>query len=339
MSPDVWTGTPAPAGRTVRIPPPDSRGRPSALRNYVASYAVLLTFVAIFVFFSFARPAVFPTWDNAVSILNASTVTVLIAAGLTPALVVNDFDLSVASMTSLGSALIVVLTAQLAVSTPLAILLVLLVALAVGCVNGLLVVAHLGSSFIVTLAVGSVLTGIEFLLTDQKTIFTGIPQSLTDIGSIGIFDVVLPLMVAVLLAAGLSTAVATTTFGRQVYAVGSNAKAARVIGIPVARVKVACMCLSALPAALAGIFISATTGNSYPSAGAPYLLPAFAAAFLGSTLFASRRFSPMGSALAAIMLQAVATGLVEMNYASWTVNAFNGLVLILAVTAAKTRRA
>jgi ribose transport system permease protein len=337
--PDVTASATAPAGRTLQIPPPDSRGGPTALRNHLASYAVLLTFVAIFVLFSLARPAVFPTWDNAVSILNASTVTVLIAAGLTPALIVNDFDLSVASMTSLGSALVVVLTAQLAVSTPLAISLVLLAAMAVGCVNGLLVVAHPGSSFIMTLAVGSVLTGIEFLLTDQKTIFTGIPPSLTDIGSIGILGIVLPLMVAVLLAAALSTAVATTTFGRQVYAVGSNAKAARVIGIPVARVKVACMCLSALLAALAGIFISATTGNSYPSAGAPYLLPAFAAAFLGSTLFASRRFSPMGSALAAILLQAVATGLVEMNYASWTIYAFNGLVLILAVTAAKTRRA
>lgn len=315
-----------------------SRARQVPIRRYLSAYAVLFTFVVIFAFFSIERPTVFPTWDNAVAIFNASSVTMLIAAGLTPALIVNDFDLSVASMASLGSALVVVLTAQHGVSTPLAILLVLLVAVIVGCLNGALVVIHKGSSFILTLAVGSALTGLEFLLTGQKTIFTGIPRSLTDIGTEGIQSVVLPVLIAAVLAITLSAAVATTIFGRQIYAVGANARAADVIGIPVARVKIACMCVSALLAALAGIFISATTSNSYPSAGAPYLLPAFAAAFLGSTLFASRRFTPLGSALAAILLQGVSTGLVEMNYSSWTINAFDGLVLILAVTAAKSRR-
>lgn len=319
--------------------PGSSRARQDSVRRYLSVYAVLFTFVVIFAFFSIERPTVFPTWDNTVAILNASSVTMLIAAGLTPALIVNDFDLSVASMASLGSALVVVLTAQHGLSTPLAILLVLLVAMIVGCINGALVVIHEGSSFILTLAVGSALTGLEFLLTGQKTIFTGIPHSLTDLGAQGIQSIVLPVLIAAVLAIALSAAVATTIFGRQLYAVGANARAANVIGIRVARVKVTCMCISALLAALAGIFISATTSNSYPSAGAPYLLPAFAAAFLGSTLFASRRFTPLGSALAAILLQAVSTGLVEMNYSSWTINAFDGLVLILAVTAAKSRRA
>ena len=101
--------------------------------------------------------------------------------------------------------------------------------------------------------------------------------------------------------------------------------------------KIICMCISAVMASLAGMCISATSGNSYPSAGAPYLLPAFAAAFLGATLFASRRFTPLGSVIAALLLQGVSTGLVVMNYDSWTIYAFNGLVLILAITAAKAR--
>jgi ribose transport system permease protein len=318
---------------TAKAEPPT---RKSPLRA-LYPYAVLLTFALIFAFFASQRPDVFPTWDNTVAVLNASAITMLIAAGLTPALIVNDFDLSVASMASLASALVVVLTAQHHVATPTAILVVLLVALLVGVINGALVVVHSGSSFILTLAVASTLTGVEFLLTGQETVFVGVPRSLTDIGGTGVGGILTPVLLAGVVGVVLTLLIGTTVFGRQVRATGASARAAAIIGIRVRRVKVVCMCVSALMAALAGICISATTGNSYPSAGAPYLLPAFAAAFLGATLFASRRFTPLGSVVAALLLQGVSTGLVEMNYDSWTINAFNGLVLILAITAARVR--
>lgn len=324
---------PATAGTVT----PVARRHPLAPFRAVYPYAVLLAFALIFVFFSIQSPDVFPTWDNVVAILNASAITMLIAAGLTPALIVNDFDLSVAAMTSLASALVVVLTAQRGVPTLAAIAVVIAVALVVGAINGALVVVHPGSSFIVTLAVGSALTGLEFLLTDQETIFLGIPPSLTDLGVLGLAGIVIPVFLAAGLGIALTLLIGVTVFGRRVRAVGANARASAIVGIPVRRVKVICMSISAGMAALAGVCISATTGNSYPSAGAPYLLPAFAAAFLGATLFASRRFTPIGSVIAALLLQGVSTGLVVMNYDSWTVYTFNGLVLILAITAAKAR--
>ena len=234
MSPDVRQGSGTDSTARLSSPSPSSlaadgsqrRARLAPLRA-LASYAVLLTFATIFVFFSTQRPDVFPTGDNAVAILNASAITMLIAAGLTPALIVNDFDLSVASMASLASALVVVLTAQHAVPTPIAILVVLAVALVIGLGNGLLVVAHPGSSFIATLAVGSALTGVEFFLTDQETIFTGIPPSLTDLGLLGVGGVVIPVLLAGVLGIALTLLISVTVFGRRVRAVGANARASQ----------------------------------------------------------------------------------------------------------------
>jgi ribose transport system permease protein len=124
-----------------------------------------------------------------------------------------------------------------------------------------------------------------------------------------------------------------------VRAVGSNPAASRLLGLPVTRLRIIALMLSGGCAALAGIFIVATAGNSFPNAGEPHLLPAFAAAFLGSTLFPARRFSLIGSWAAAWLLEMVATGLVELNLQSWTINVFDGLVLIVAiVTAMQVRR-
>jgi ribose transport system permease protein len=84
--------------------------------------------------------------------------------------------------------------------------------------------------------------------------------------------------------------------------------------------------------------MSAISGNYSPSQGAAYLLPAFAAAFLGSALFPARRFSVVGAAAAALLLQMVATGLVLLQLEAWTINVFNGVVLAAAILMARRAR-
>jgi len=307
--------------------------------DLAATWGVLLTFALVFVFFSLDIPGVFFQAANLASISNAALIDALIAAGLTVPLVMGDFDLSVGGMASLSSALCVVLMALHGWSTGTAIVVALLVAVAIGVLNGILVAVLNASAFIITLAMGSVLTGIEFLLTKQQTVNTGLPTSFTDIGSASVAQVIAPVFVVAVIVAVVGLVMSHTVAGREVYAVGANREAARLAGVQVVRRRLIGFTVSAGLAGLAGIFISATLGDSSPSSGAPYLLPAFAAAFLGSVLFPSRRFSVVGAAIAAWLLQMVATGLVEENLEAWTINVFNGAVLILAVlTALKTRR-
>lgn len=299
-----------------------------------ASYGVLITFAAVFVFFSIAKPGVFFSGQNMANILNSAAIPALIAVGLTVPLIVGDFDLSVGSAASLGGALTIVLMAQHGAPPLIAVLAALGVGLLVGVINGVVIAVQGASSFIITLAMGSVLTGMEYLLTDQQTIVLGIPESFTDFGTSGVGGVQTPVFVTLGIALALAFALGHTPFGRYVRAVGANRTSATFLGLPVRRLRVTALVISAVCAVLAGVFIVSVAGNSFPNAGAPHLLPAFAAAFLGSTLLPSRQFSLIGAWIAAWLLEMVATGLVMLNLQSWTINVFNGVVLIVAIVAA-----
>jgi ribose transport system permease protein len=293
----------------------------------------------VFIFFSVDLPGVFFRGENHASICNSAVVEALIAAGLTIPLVMGDFDLSVGSMASVSGALAVILMAQDGWSVVPAIIAGLALCVVFGIVNGILVAVFNASAFIMTLAMASVITGVEYLLTKQETIVSGIPKGFADIGSASVGGVIAPVFVVVgiVLVAGLI--MSHTIAGREVYAAVANREAARLVGVRITRLRMVAFVISALLAGLAGIFISAILSDTTPNAGSSYLLPAFAAAFLGSVLFPSRRFSVVGAAIAAWLLQMGATGLVEENFAAWTISVFDGGVLILAVlTALKTRR-
>jgi ribose transport system permease protein len=308
-------------------------GRPSGLAR-LGSYGVLLTFAVVFAAFAVAIPDVFLTGRNMSNIVNSAAVPALIAVGLTVPLIIGDFDLSVGSGASLAGAMTVVLMANHGSSPPVAVIAALLAAVAVGAINGVIIAVLGASSFIITLAMGSVLTGVEFLLTNQQTIVLGIPKSFTEFGTASIGGVQIPVLITLAIAVVLALGLSQTAVGRYVRAAGANRTASEFLGLPVRRLRVAALVVSAVCAALAGVFIVSVSGNSFPNAGAPHLLPAFAAAFLGSTLFPSRQFSLMGAWAAAWLLEMVATGLVELNLDAWTIDVFNGLVLMVAIVAA-----
>jgi ribose transport system permease protein len=333
------SATKEPTAPTVASSTPSSaQSAPGLLERsgarVIGGYAVLLTFAAVFAFFAVDIPGIFVSGHNMANITNAAAVDGLLAVGITLPLIVRDFDLSIGSGASLSGALAIVLMSQHGWSPIPAVLAALLLAVAVGFVNGGLIARLGASSFIITLAMGSVLVGVEFLLTKQETIILGIPPSFTDFGTASIAGVQVPVFLTVALTLGLAFIVAQTPVGRYFRAVGANPDAARFLGLPVVRLRVAALVVSAVCAALAGIFIVSVAGNSFPNAGEPHLLPAFAAAFLGSTLFPSRQFSLVGSLISAWLLEMVATGLVELNLQSWTIDVFNGLVLMVAIVAA-----
>lgn len=300
----------------------------------LATYGVLGTFAACFILFAILRTSAFLTGSNLAGISNVAAIDALLAAGITVPLIMKDFDLSIGSAASLSSAVSIVLLSNDGWPVAGAIALALGVGAAVGLLNGLIVAVLGASSFIATLAMGSVLTGLEYLLTNQRTIVGNVPDAFLTIGSASVGGVILPVFIVVVVVAIIAAMLTQTALGRYVQAVGSNADASRIVGLPVTRLRVLGFLVSGVCAALAGIFISAIAGNSFPNAGSGHLLPAFAAAFLGATLFPARRFSAVGAAVAAWLLEMVATGLVELNLASWTINVFNGAVLIAAILTA-----
>jgi ribose transport system permease protein len=119
--------------------------------------------------------------------------------------------------------------------------------------------------------------------------------------------------------------------GRRLLFAGRGREVARLSGVRVGRVRFGALVASAAIAGLAGVLYAGTTGSADPSSGASFLLPAFAAAFLGATTIAPGRFNPWGALVAVYFLVTGVTGLQLLGVESFVQQLFYGGALILAV--------
>lgn len=328
------TTTPGESG----VPPSEGRGPEAAPvaaapgRPWVSQFGVLIAFALTIVVFSALKPKVFPTVDNLQSILTLAAPLLILSCGLTVVLVMGDFDLSIGAIVGLGGAAAVVLMAQHGVSWPVAVVVGIALGMAGGLANGLLI-AYLGaSSFIVTLAMGTVLTGVGFAIDGQKTIFNGVPEGFRKLGQ---DDLLLGLSAPFWIACGIVVVLYLlldqTETGRYMYATGSNPEAARLSGVRTRAMRLTGFVIVGACAALAGVLIDATSASSTPNMGSGYLLPAFAAAFLGSAAFRVGQFNIAGTVVGVLFLGEIQTGLLMLQLDSWVVNVVQGGVLIGAV--------
>jgi ribose transport system permease protein len=297
----------------------------------LAKYGVLIAFAVMIIVFSLARPESFPTWENAKSILTAAAPALVIAAGLTVVLVMQDFDLSFGAMIGLAAGAAVSLMANHGWDWHAALIAALVLGIAGGAVNGFLIAYLGGPSFIITLAMGTVFTGIEFALTSQKTIFAGVAEGYSKIGQnefLGLNNMVwIALVFAVILWAMLDR----TEVGRYMYAIGGNPEAARLAGIRTKFLRLSGFMVVGLSAAIVGILISSQSASYSPSPGLAFLLPAFAAAFLGSAVFRPGEFNIPGTVIGVLFLGVIQTGLTMLDLQTYVINLVQGGILISAV--------
>lgn len=308
--------------------------RGARTRLLLYRYAVLIVLLGFIVFFSLKLQGTFFTRGNFDTIVNSQSVLLLLALGLTLPLSVGEFDLSVASMLGFGSIMITYLAGTEHWGTLPAILAVLAIGALVGLVNGFFVV-HFGvNAFITTLGTGTVLTGLTLYVSGGQ-ILNGVPAAVTSFTGWTFQELTSPVYVALGLAVLLWYLYEQTPAGRYLYFVGEGREVARLAGLPVARLRWLTFVGSAVIAAVAGILAAGQLGSSDPSVGPNFLLPAYAAAFLGATTIRPGRFNPFGTVVALFLLVTGVTGLELMGYSSWVEQVFNGTALVIAVTFAR----
>ena len=308
-----------------------------SLRSIAERWTLVIAFVGAFVFFSIARPDTFPTWDNARAILDESSVLCVLAVGVTVVLVIGEFDLSIGFVTQLTAAAAVSVMAFHAWPAWAAVLIALLAGAIAGLANGV-AVAHVRiPSFIATLALGSIAGAIELAIT-KTTIFEGLDPGYLEIATTTVYDIPLRAIIAAGVAVLFMVLLRMTVYGRHAASVGDNAAAAQLTGVPVERVRVIAFVLTGLTAGLAAILVTSSASQYYPNLGQGYLLPAYAAAFLGLSLSGGLRFNVLGSYLGVLLLGMVTTGLTMMNQPSWMAALVQGLVLLVAVAGIAVRR-
>jgi ribose transport system permease protein len=333
--------TTAPASRSAA---PAAPSRPGLGKRLVGGLAfdkigAVYVWIGIVVVFSVWVPDQFPTAATAKQILNANAITALAALAIVIPLATRVFDLSFAfTMTFSG----VTAAHFVAVGSPLLVALGagMAVAVIIGLVNAVVVVTMRIDSFIATLATGSLIQSLITMATGDTPIQDiRLSGGFAKIGQTEINGITLPVFYALIVAFGIWYLLEHTATGRRLYATGFNPDAARLAGVRIDRLRFVSLIVSAGLAGASGIVLASTLQSGSPSAGSPYLLPAFAAAFLGATQLKHGRFNSWGTIIAVLLLGTGTTGLGLANAPQWAANMFVGVVLIasLAVTGIQRR--
>jgi ribose transport system permease protein len=320
-------------------PPPPPQGSPGLgsrrLRvGWLERYSGVFIWAALILLFGILEPQTFLTSQTFHSVLSEQAITAMMALGLLLPLAAGVFDLSIASMMGVAVMLCAWLQASAHLSPVLAIVLTLLAGMVVGGVNGFVVVRLGVDSFIATLGMSSILLAAVQVINGGQQIVEGIPTSFTALANKQIFSISLPFFYMLALALILWYVTEYRPVGRYIYATGSNPDAARLAGVRTSRLRVLALMTSATVASLTGIIFLATVGSASPESGTPYLLPAFAGAFLGATQIKPGRANVLGTLLAVYLLATGVKGLQLAGAQVWVNDLFNGVALILAVAMA-----
>jgi ribose transport system permease protein len=312
------------------------RGRPAlgdrtAQVDFLARYAVVLVLIAVVVGFSIALPETFFTTRNFQTIAGQQAVGGLIALALLPTLVAGDFDLSVAGTFTLASTVVIGAQINHDLSWEIAIGAALGVGVVVGVVNGITVVRFGINSLIGTLAMATILSGIVNWQTGGAVIYGNVAPTFSNLGRWSVFNI--PGSAVYLFAVGvlLWFLLTRTVLGRFLFATGSNPVAARLSGLETRWVRTVGFVITGVVAAFAGILFAANVGSGQPGIGDQFLLPAFAATFLGATTITPGRFNVWGTIVAVYLLGTGLAGLQQEGAPFYVEPIFNGTALLLAV--------
>jgi ribose transport system permease protein len=307
------------------------------LPAWLARYGTLASLAALLIVFSLARSDVFPTVDNLLNIMNQVSILGTMAFGLTVCLVMGLFDLSIAAMATLGGYVATFLLVQYpdTISVPLAVLISLAVAGAIGVFNGL-IVSYLGiSAFIATLATGSIITGAMLGISNSKTIITGIPDEFLVIGQGSVFGVSNPILIMLAIGFILWLLLEHTQLGRHLYAIGGSAEASRLSGIAVKRYAPIALAICAGCAGLGGLIAASVLGAGRPQGvGDTYLLNAFAAVFIGASSLRPGKFHIIGTFIGVMLIGVINNGLSVMGVPTYWQYIVQGVLLIIALFSA-----
>lgn len=309
----------------------DERRSPIKWRTFhPRNIGVLYLYALTWIIFSAWIPDTWLTWLTHRSVMNQNAILLVVALGLLIPLSAGVFDLSIAGTVSASAVTVSWILIEPKWPIPVAIIVALGVGVVIGAINGFLVVKIHIDSFIATLGMGSILTAYSVWRSNNRSLL-GFPDAFNELATQWFWGLNKTVLVGGALALVMWFVLEHTALGRYLFATGGAREAARLAGVQTDRYLWGSLITSATFAALAGVLLASQFGSSQAQSGAPYLLPAFAAAFLGSTQF-KRRFNVWGTVLAVFVLQSGVKGLQLAGISStWVESLFFGVALIVAV--------
>ncbi|WP_112811574.1 ABC transporter permease [Ensifer sp.] len=315
------------------------------LRTFIALFAVII-------FFSIAAPNFLST-GNMILMTKHATQNAFLAIGMTFVIITGGIDLSVGSIVGLcgmiaGGLIMYGVVMPLGYTMYFNVIevaiIVAIVGILIGAINGLLITRLNVAPFIATLGTLYVARGMALLYSDGQTLpnLTGREdlgnQGFSYLGSGTIFGLPVSVWILVVVALGAGYFARFVPLGRHIFAVGGNERAARMSGIRVNRVKMFVYMFSGFCAAIVGLVISSELMASHPATGTNLELNAIAAAVLGGTSMSGGRGTIGGTIIGAFVIGILSDGLVMMGVSSFWQMVIKGLVIIVAVVVDQAQR-
>lgn len=323
------------SGQTPPQGSDEQDSRTNRLLIDIGPWGPVIAFAIMFIAFIALAGDTFLTRGNLLTVLNDQAVLAIVTFGLTIVLLTGEFDLSIAGTFSIAGALSAGLVSFGGMSIAGAIAISLVVGAVVGLINGVLVANFQVPALVATIAVGSIIDGLSLWYTGGRVIFENIPKEFIAIGRARILTIQTPTLFLIAFTIALFVVLKYTSTGRAFHAIGGNRAAARMSGIRVNRHIILAFVISGLCAAFAGVLQTARNGSAVALMGNPFLLPAFAAAFLGSVTLRRGQFHIIGTLIGVYFVAIGTNGLFILGFPFWTRFVFSGLILIIATAGAR----
>ncbi|EFF89097.1 ribose ABC transporter, permease [Streptomyces sp. e14] len=315
------------------------RTRPTWLRHLgFTDVGVVYVLIALVIVFSVWAPDTFPTMTTVRSVLNGMAVPGLMALALVVPLSARTFDLSIGNAMGLSNLLVAWLLVEQGWGVVPAILVTLLAAVVMGVFNGLVVVGARIDSFIGTLASGALFATLGQILSVQSITGTPLVGSFSKVATTGVGGLDVPLFLMLAVALYIWFFQTYTVTGRRIYALGFSERASELVGVRVRRLRFISLIVAGFAVGVAGVLLASSVQSGSPNIGPPYLLDAYAAAFLGATQFGGR-FNAWGTVVSVLLITTGTNGIFLVGGAPWAQSMFSGVVLLLALGASNLEQA
>ena len=313
-------------------------------KDMVQKFAALGSLLILCITFSLTSSAFF-SMSNGMSVALQVTSIAYLGIGATCVIITGGIDLSVGSVLAL-SGVVAALAVKAGIPVPLGMLLGILVGALCGAINGVFITHLKLPPFIATLGMMLVARGVALQITGARPV-SGLGDEFGVLGNGALFRIVkettngfpdvvfpgipYPVIIMVVLAVLVSIMLSRTTFGRHIYAVGSNAEAARLSGVNVARVTLSTYVISGALAGLAGCVLMSRLVTAQPNEGVMYELDAIASAVIGGTSLIGGIGTISGTAIGAFVIGILRNGLNMNGVSSFVQQIIIGVVILLTV--------
>ena len=274
----------------------------------------------------------FLTANNLLNLLLQVTSNALIAFGMTFVILTGGIDLSVGSILALSSALTAGLLGS-GMPVTSAILISLILGCILGMMNGLLISYGKLAPFIVTLATMTIFRGATLVYTNGNPITKGLSDTFLFqfLGQGYIVGIPFPVIIMFIVFIVLYVLLHKTAFGKSVYAIGGNEKAAYISGVKLNKVKIIIYSISGIMASISGLIITSRLSSAQPTAGASYEMDAIAAVVLGGTSLSGGKGRILGTLIGALIIGVLNNGLNIIGVSAFWKQVVKGVVILIAV--------